>query len=66
MKYLRIKSKEQEEKLKALIDITDVDYVRNHGHLNGVYSLSIHPTLDLLMSGSRDCTCRVWDMRTKG
>lgn len=27
--------------------------------------MALHPTLDVLMSGGRDATCRVWDMRTK-
>lgn len=36
-----------------------------HGHLSGVYSLKLHPTLDVLMTGGRDSVCRVWDMRTK-
>ena len=36
-----------------------------HGHLSGVYSLALHPTLDLLMTGGRDSVCRVWDMRSK-
>jgi WD40 repeat protein len=36
-----------------------------HGHLSGVYSLALHPTLDILMTGGRDSVCRVWDMRTK-
>lgn len=36
-----------------------------HGHLSGVYSLVIHPELDLLMTGGRDSVCRVWDMRSK-
>jgi pleiotropic regulator 1 len=36
-----------------------------HGHLSGVYSLSLHPTLDLLVTGGRDSVARVWDMRTK-
>ena len=36
-----------------------------HGHLSGVYSLKLHPTLDILFSGGRDSACRVWDMRTK-
>jgi len=35
-----------------------------HGHLSGVYSLAIHPTLDLLMTGGRDSCVRVWDVRT--
>ena len=36
-----------------------------HGHLSGVYSLSLHPTLDILATAGRDATARVWDMRTK-
>ena len=36
-----------------------------HGHLSGVYSLALHPTLDVLMTGGRDSVCRVWDMRSK-
>ena len=36
-----------------------------HGHLSGVYSLALHPTLDVMMTGGRDSVCRVWDMRTK-
>lgn len=36
-----------------------------HGHLSGVYTLALHPQLDILMTGGRDSVCRVWDMRTK-
>ena len=51
-----------------------------HGHLSGVYCLSLHPTLDVLITGGRgealflckeagdfelDSVARVWDMRTK-
>ncbi len=36
-----------------------------HGHLSGVYSLALHPTVDVLMTGGRDSVCRVWDMRSK-
>lgn len=36
-----------------------------HGHLSGIYSLALHPNLDLLMTGGRDSVCRVWDMRSK-
>lgn len=35
-----------------------------HGHLSGVYSLTVHPTLDLLITGSRDSSVKVWDIRT--
>jgi len=30
-----------------------------HGHLSGVYSLSLHPTLDVLVTAGRDATARV-------
>ena len=33
-----------------------------HGHLSGVYSLALHPTLDLLFTGGRDSCVRVWDV----
>lgn len=36
-----------------------------HGHLSGVYSIALHPNLDVLMTGGRDSVVRVWDMRTK-
>lgn len=36
-----------------------------HGHLSGVYTLSLHPTLDVLCTGGRDGVVRVWDMRTR-
>lgn len=35
-----------------------------HGHLSAVYSLALHPTLDVLITGGRDSVARVWDMRT--
>ena len=43
-----------------------VQVVRHyHGHLSGVYCMSLHPTIDALLTGGRDATARVWDMRTK-
>ncbi|MFH4977336.1 hypothetical protein AB6A40_004045 [Gnathostoma spinigerum] len=36
-----------------------------HGHLSGVQDLSVHPTIDILVTCARDATARVWDMRTK-
>jgi pleiotropic regulator 1 len=30
-----------------------------------VYSIDLHPTIDILVTGGRDATARVWDMRTK-
>ncbi len=35
------------------------------GHLSAVYALALHPTLDVLFSGGRDASCRVWDIRTR-
>ncbi|KAF8017268.1 hypothetical protein BT93_H2456 [Corymbia citriodora subsp. variegata] len=29
-----------------------------HGHLSGVYCLSLHPTIDILLTGRRDSVCR--------
>lgn len=43
-----------------------VQVIRNyHGHLSGVYSLTLHPTLPLLITGGRDSSVRVWDIRTR-
>jgi len=36
-----------------------------HGHLSGIYCLSIHPLLNLVFTGGRDAVCRVWDIRSK-
>jgi len=36
-----------------------------HGHLSAIYCLSLHPTLDVIITGGRDSTARVWDIRTK-
>lgn len=33
-----------------------------NGHEGDIYTLSFHPTQPLLISGSGDCTCRVWDL----
>jgi pleiotropic regulator 1 len=30
-----------------------------HGHLSGVYSIALHPTLDVLVTGGRDSVARV-------
>lgn len=30
-----------------------------------MYSLALHPTIDVLVSAGRDATARVWDMRSK-
>ena len=36
-----------------------------HGHLGGVYSIGLHPELDVLFSGGKDCVVRVWDIRSR-
>ncbi|EEF38127.1 conserved hypothetical protein [Ricinus communis] len=36
-----------------------------HGHLSGVYCLSLHPDDKYLLTGGRDSVCRVWDIRTR-
>jgi pleiotropic regulator 1 len=36
-----------------------------HGHLQACSSLSLHPSLDILVSAGRDSVARMWDMRTK-
>ena len=52
-----------------MVKCWDLEYnkvVRHyHGHLSGVYSMALHPTIDLLMTGGRDSAVRVWDIRTK-
>lgn len=30
-----------------------------HGHLSGIYSVDLHPTLDVLVSAGRDASARV-------
>lgn len=34
-----------------------------HGHYSGVYSLSVHPTLDVLCTAGRDASVRVSILR---
>ena len=37
-----------------------VQVIRNyHGHLSAVYSIDIHPTIDIIATCGRDSTCRV-------
>jgi pleiotropic regulator 1 len=40
--------------------------IRNyHGHLSGVYCLKVHQDLGVLITGGRDSTARVWDIRIR-
>jgi pleiotropic regulator 1 len=40
--------------------------IRNfHGHLSAVYCIAQHPKLDVIGTGGRDCTARIWDVRSK-
>lgn len=36
-----------------------------HGHLSGVFACALHPELDVLCTGGRDCAVRLWDIRTE-
>jgi pleiotropic regulator 1 len=33
--------------------------------LSGVYTIALHPTLDIIVTGGRDCVARVWDLRSR-
>ena len=47
-------------------DLTRNAIVRDfHGHLSGIYCLSLHPSLDIFATGSRDSTARIWDIRSR-
>lgn len=40
--------------------------IRNyHGHQGGIYSMALHPELDILFTGGRDTTVRAWDIRSR-
>jgi pleiotropic regulator 1 len=55
-----------EDKQVKCWDLEQNKVVRQyHGHLSGVFSCALHPQLDLLVTGGRDATARVWDLRTK-
>lgn len=47
-------------------EVCRVQVIRHyHGHLSAVYSLALHPSIDVLVTAGRDATARVWDVRTK-
>jgi len=55
-----------EDKMVRCWDLEYNKIIRHyHGHLSGVYCLSLHPTLDIMVTGGRDSSVRVWDIRTK-
>jgi pleiotropic regulator 1 len=48
-----------EDKMVKCWDLETNKVIRHyHGHLSGVYSLSLHPTLDVLVTGGRDGVAR--------
>ncbi|KNZ56008.1 hypothetical protein VP01_2520g2 [Puccinia sorghi] len=56
-----------EDKMVKCWDLEQNKVIRHyHGHLSGVYSLSLHPTLDVLVTAGRNASARVRVMRTKG
>lgn len=55
-----------EDKQVKCWDLETNKVVRSyHGHLSGVYCLTLHPKLDILATGGRDSVVRLWDCRTK-
>ena len=55
-----------EDKKVLCWDLEQNKVVRHyHGHLSGIYTIALHPELDVLVTGGRDSASRVWDMRTK-
>ena len=55
-----------EDKMVKCWDLEHNKVIRNyHGHLSAVFTVALHPTLDLLITGGRDSVARVWDIRTK-
>jgi pleiotropic regulator 1 len=54
-----------EDKKVLCFDLEQNKVTRHyHGHQSGVWTLALHPRLDMLMTGGRDAACRVWDVRT--
>ena len=54
-----------EDKLVKCWDLETNKVMRHyHGHLSAVYSCALHPTLDVLCTGGRDSSVRVWDIRS--
>ena len=49
-----------EDKMVKCWDLETNKVVRHyHGHLSGVFCMSLHPTLDILVTGGRDSVGRV-------
>ncbi|GMM32471.1 mRNA splicing protein [Martiniozyma asiatica (nom. inval.)] len=36
-----------------------------HGHLSAVYTIDLHPSKDLVVTGGRDSSIRIWDIRSR-
>ncbi|CAJ0651411.1 3043_t:CDS:2, partial [Entrophospora sp. SA101] len=54
-----IRRKCGEDKMVKCWDLEQNKVIRHyHGHLSGVYSLSLHPTLDVLVTAGRDASAR--------
>ncbi|KAM3324939.1 hypothetical protein P3S67_000063 [Capsicum chacoense] len=43
----------------------DIEQNKAIHSFSGVYSVALHPTIDVLFTGGRDCVCKVWDVRSK-
>ncbi|KAL6944947.1 hypothetical protein ACO0QE_002389 [Hanseniaspora vineae] len=56
-----------EDKMIKCWDLENNQIIRDyHGHLSGVYCVVQHPSIDqIIVSGSRDSTAKVWDVRSR-
>ncbi|CAH6719293.1 pre-mRNA-splicing factor Prp46p [[Candida] jaroonii] len=36
-----------------------------HGHVGSIFTMSLHPELDILVTGGSDAAARVWDIRSR-
>ena len=56
-----------EDKMIKCWDLENNQIIRDyHGHLSGVYCVVQHPSIDqIIISGSRDSTAKVWDVRSR-
>lgn len=55
-----------EDKLIKCWDLERNEIIREYqGHLSAVYAVETHPRQDIIVSGGRDATVRVWDVRSR-